>query len=129
MLTDDDRASLDRLGFAWSAAPEGGWLSVVVSGWPLPSGYDRADTDLLMRIPPGYPDMPLDMWYFSPAVAREDGVEIEQTQVRERFAGREWQRWSRHLNPGDWRPGVDGVESYLAWLRGELARSSGRAAA
>lgn len=129
MLTDEDHRALDRLGLEWSAAPEGGWLSLVVRGWPLPPGYDRDVVDLLLRVPPGYPDMPLDMWYFFPAVGRADGVSIEQTQVREHFGGQEWQRWSRHLNPNDWKPGVDGIQSYLARLRGELARSSGQAAA
>jgi hypothetical protein len=129
MLTDDDHRLLDTLGLPWSAVTEGGWLTLIVSDWPLPSGYDAVSADLMLRIPPGYPDMPLDMWYFSPAVGRTDGADIEQTQVRENFSGREWQRWSRHLSPGDWKPGMDGLRSYVARLRGELLRSSGQVAA
>lgn len=129
MLTADDRALLDSLGLIWSAVPEGGWLTLVICGWPLPPGYDTPIADLMLRVPPGYPDMPLDMWYFSPAVAEATGAVIEQTQVREIFGGREWQRWSRHLNPGDWKPGVDDLRSYLARLRGELLRAAGQVAA
>lgn len=129
MLTDDDRALLDGLELTWSVLPEGGWLTLIVFAWPLPPGFDAAAADLMLRVPPGYPDMPLDMWYFSPAVARADGAAFEQTQVRETFSGREWQRWSRHLNPGDWKPGVDDLRSYLARLRGELLRAAGQVAA
>lgn len=124
MLTDSDRRVLDGLGLAWSVAAEGGWLSLIVCSWPLPAGLDRDAADLLIRIPPGYPDMPLDMWYFSPAVARGDGRDIEQTQVREHFSDKEWQRWSRHLNAGGWKPGTDGIESYLARLRRDVLQAA-----
>lgn len=122
MITDADKRLLDELGLSWSLVPEGGWLSLTILGWPLPAGLAPTVADLLIRIPPGYPDMPLDMWYFSPDVTRTDGREIEQTQVREDYGGKSWQRWSRHLAPGDWRPGTDDLRSYLARLRGELRK-------
>ena len=34
-----------------------------------------------------------------------------------------WQRWSRHFSHGQWRPGIDGLESYLALIRRDLERS------
>ena len=129
MITDADKLMLDELGLPWTLVPEAGWLSLTIMGWALPSGLAPASADLLIRIPPGYPDMPLDMWYFSPNVSRTDGRDIEQTQVREEYSGRTWQRWSRHLAAGDWRPGTDDLRSYLARLRSELRKIAASVAA
>jgi len=63
------------------------------------------------------------MWWFDPPVRRRDGQPIRATEVIERYLGRSWQRWSRHLTKGQWRSGVDGLESFLALVRIELERS------
>jgi hypothetical protein len=60
------------------------------------------------------------MWWFYPAVRRTDGRSIAAADLQENHLGRTWQRWSRHLNPGQWRSGVDSLESYLALVRKEL---------
>ena len=95
---------------------------VVLPGYILPSGYDRAASDLLLRLQPGFPDVPPDMWWFYPAIRRADGRAIPATEVIERHLGRDWQRWSRHFNAGQWRSGVDSLESFLALIRRELER-------
>jgi hypothetical protein len=125
MLTPGDVDVLDSLGLAWSTQDEGGWTCLVIEDWPLPPGYQSASADLLLRLSPGYPDVPLDMWWFDPGVIRTDNQAIPQTQVPEQILGRVWQRWSRHLNPGDWKPGVDGVQSFLARIRADLRAFAG----
>jgi len=76
----------------------------------------------LLRFSPGYPDVAPDMWWFDPPVRRRDGQPIPATEVIERYLGRSWQRWSRHFAAGQWRSGVDGLESFLALVRKELER-------
>jgi len=95
-------------------------ICVVIPGFALPSGFTRGDADLLLRLSPGYPDVPPDMWWFHPPVQRIDSRPIAATQSHEAYLGRTWQRWSRHLNSGQWRAGVDSIESYLAIVRKEL---------
>jgi hypothetical protein len=63
------------------------------------------------------------MWWFDPPVRRADGQQIPATDAIEHHLGRSWQRWSRHLATGQWRSGVDGLESFLALVRRELERS------
>jgi hypothetical protein len=99
---------------------EGGMMCVLVPSYALPKGFDRDCSDLLLRLAPGYPDVPPDMWWFDPPVRRTDGVEIPATQSREGHLGRQWQRWSRHLQPGQWRSGVDSLQSFFALVRKEL---------
>ena len=93
---------------------------ILVKQWPLPKGLDHDAADLLLRLSAGYPDVQPDMWWFSPAVHRADGKELPNTNVVESYLGRRWQRWSRHFSSGQWRSGVDGLESYLALIRQEL---------
>ena len=106
-----------------------GMICVVVSAYPLGPGYTEPAADLLLRLNPGYPDAAPDMWWFSPAVARLDGRPIAATEVTEQYFETTWQRWSRHLQPGQWRPGSDGLESYLALVRRELINAAAQIAA
>jgi len=99
---------------------EGGVICVVVPGYQLPRGFTQSASDLLLRLAPGYPDVPPDMWWFDPPVRRADGAQIPATQAQEGHLGRQWQRWSRHLLPGQWRSGIDSLESYFALIRREL---------
>lgn len=99
---------------------ENGMLCVTLPDFPLPAGLNANCADLLLRLPPGYPDAAPDMWWFDPAVLRADGEEIAQTQVEETHVGRTWQRWSRHLQADQWRPGIDSLESFVALVHSEL---------
>ena len=99
---------------------DGGMICVVIPSLALPTGFMTTHADLLLRLSPGYPDVPPDMWWFEPAVSRADGREIPCTQSLETYLGRTWQRWSRHLGPGQWRSGIDSLESYLTLVHAEL---------
>jgi len=99
-------------------------ICVLIPNFPLPPGLDRQAADLLLRLAPGYPDVPPDMWWFDPAIRRKDGVEIPATQVKENHLGRQWQRWSRHFAQGQWKSGLDSVESYIALVRKELVNAA-----
>jgi len=106
-----------------SVTPEANMTCVVLRDFTLPPGFDRPQSDLLVRLSAGYPDVAPDMWWFDPPVRRADGQPIPATDVIEHHVGRSWQRWSRHLSGGQWRSGVDGLESFLALVRRELERS------
>ncbi len=128
-LPEVDRQLLADRGLEHSICVDGGMTCVVFPRWPLPAGYDQSVADLLIRLPGGYPDVPPDMWWFSPAVHLIDGRTIPATEATEHHVGRPWQRWSRHFQQGQWRSGVDGLESYLALINRELVRSAMGAAA
>lgn len=120
MLPPDDCAYLAERFPGYSQSVESNMLCVVLPGYALPDGLAPTHVDLLLRLGPGYPDVPPDMWWFDPAVQRMDGQAIRNTHVAENHLGRTWQRWSRHLTPGQWRPGVDSVQTFLAILRNDL---------
>jgi hypothetical protein len=129
MLPDNDIEHLSTRAPGYVVSSEGGMICVMIPNFQLPEGFGRGVSDLLLRLSPGYPDVPPDMWWFSPPVSRRDGVPIAATQVEEQHLGRRWQRWSRHFCPGQWRSGIDSLESYLALVKNELqAAAPGRAA-
>lgn len=123
MLPREDRECLEERHLQYSEVVEDRMICLVVHGFPLPNGLRPTRSDLLLRLAPGYPDVPPDMWWFDPPILRPDGQPIPQTDVTESHLGRTWQRWSRHFNPGQWRPGVDSLESFLALVNQELVRS------
>lgn len=123
MLPYEDRECLEAQRLQYIAVLEDRMICLVLRDYPLPDGLRPARSDLLLRLSPGYPDVAPEMWWFDPPIRRPDGQPIAQTDVTEHYLGRTWQRWSRHFDAGQWRPGVDSLQSFLALLSRELARS------
>lgn len=127
-LPEPDAEFLARRGLPHTIAVDGPMTCVVLQDWSLPPGLNVASADLLIRLQPGYPDLPPDMWWFAPSLTLANGGVIQATEVIENHLGQTWQRWSRHFNPGQWRSGIDGLESYLALIDRELVRCAASAA-
>ena len=122
-LPQSDIAYLNERGVTHEIVTDSGMICIVMRQWQLPRGLDRDVADLLIRLRPGYPDVPPDMWWFCPAVHLADGTALPATNVVERYFGRQWQRWSRHFTNGQWQSGVDGLGSFLALIRQNLETS------
>ena len=119
-----DRASLEAKGLTWEESLEAGFLCVVLKGYPVPGGLTPNRTDLLVRLPAGYPDAPPDMFWCDPALRLERTNNYPQAaDVFETHIQRQWQRFSRHLAPTLWRPGADDLNSYLRLVDRALRES------
>ena len=121
-LPQNDATYLSERELVYDIVPEANMTCVVLIGYRLPAGFDRTQSDLLLRLSPGYPDVPPDMWWFDPPVRLADGRTVQATEQMEQHLGRPWQRWSRHFNQGQWRSGIDCLETFLALIRRELER-------
>lgn len=113
---------LNERGLAWELLPDPqGAACLVVKEFNVAAGgFTPAVTELMIRVPPQYPMTPLDMWYCDPPVRLiTSGQFATASEVMENHLGRDWQRFSRHLN-GGWRPGVDGLRSYFALIHREM---------
>ena len=125
-LAVTDTAFLDELGLPWETLRDqgGGWIWV--HDFPVPAGLKPDQTTLAVRLEAPYPDCPLDMAYFHPAIQRIDGRPIAAL-AQHMIDGKPFQRWSRHRSPANpWRPGLDDLSTHIAlvrnWLDRELER-------
>lgn len=121
-LPRNDIEFLEARGMTYEVVDDAGMICVLFPNWELPAGYDQSESCLMLRLAVGYPDVPPDMWWFEPAVRLADGTVVPATEVVEPHFGRSWQRWSRHLQAGQWRSGIDGIESFLAVINADLSK-------
>ncbi|WP_445168712.1 E2/UBC family protein [Mycolicibacterium sp. Dal123E01] len=123
-LPDLDAQFLHRRGVAYRTFEEGPMLNVELLEFPLPAGLNANRANVLLRLSSNYPDVAPDMWWVIPHLTTAQGAVIAATELIETFDGRPWQRWSRHLDAGAWRPGVDSLESYFRLLHTELTAAA-----
>lgn len=126
-LRPEDADYLVDRGYRHTVHPDGTGLSVVLNDIDLPSGLNLSAVDLLVTLPGGFNDAAPDMFWCYPALTRPGGQVIAGTESTRDFAGRTWQRWSRHIG-GGWRPGIDNLATYLAYVRRCLAQAAAAAA-
>lgn len=122
LLPDHDLEYLRSKGFDFDAQLEDSMISLIIKGFALPAGYQPSEVDLLLRLPVQFPQVPPDMFWTDPVVSYTNGGVPHQTQMRQTFMGRSWQRWSRHFRQSQWRPGTDDLRSYLRLIRSTLER-------
>jgi len=126
MLPARDLAYLHDCGQRYDVLADNGFVCLVLREYQLPEGYTPTTTDVLIRLPPGFPDAAPDMWWCSPAVRlAATGAYPVAGDAMESMLGQTWQRFSRHLPPGVWRPGQDSLATYVSLIRADFVRSVG----
>lgn len=126
MLQDPDLAFLKERGITYELAVDRRTLNVVLADYELPSGFDTSRVDLLLRLSTDFPDVKPDMFWVSPPIRLASGALAPASSTMESHLGRTWQRFSRHLRPDQWRPGVDDLRTWLAMIDQMLRRDAGR---
>lgn len=126
LLPESDREHLDNLGLSWETVSENGVQWLLLHAFPLPDGYKLSEATVAVMISPGYPDAPLDMIWFYPALAKKDGSAIGAVS-HQQIDGKSFQRWSRHYtSQHPWRPGEDDISTHLLlvheWLEREFRK-------
>jgi hypothetical protein len=115
-LGQADTEFLDSQYKFWETLIEGQTRWVLINGFEVPTGYDHKVVSIVLLLEASYPDVQIDMAYFSPGVARADGKSIERLTSMQ-IDGKSWQRWSRHRVGEDaWRPGIDNIETHLRYI-------------
>lgn len=118
-LPETDRDFLDVAYPYWEAIAEGQSQWVILDPFEVAAGFNHQKVAVALRITPTYPDTEIDMAYFKPNLARADGKSIRALSTLQ-MDGQSWQQWSRHRVSGDWRPGIDNLETHLLYVRSFL---------
>jgi len=98
-----------------------GWKFLVIANYLLPAGFKPNQVDLLVKLPPGFPDAAPDMFWTYPPVKAPNG-NLPRSTCEERLLGKDWQRFSWHLAPGAWQPGVSGLRDFLRCIAGRFLK-------
>jgi hypothetical protein len=121
LLPEADRDFLSAAGYDFTVERVDKQIHIIIRNFPLPR-YKPQSADLLIIVPNGYPNAKLDMFWTYPDVSLPNGSVPVKADVHQQFGGRNWQRWSRHIADGKWRPGVDNLRTYMATVKTELAK-------
>lgn len=124
LLPSEDVEFLESNSFQWEAVASGAkWL--IIHNYPVPAGYNVTAVQIALMIPPNYPATQIDMAYFFPHLQKVNGKVITATSPQ-MIDNKNFQRWSRHRQAGEWRPGEDNVMTHLLlvnnWLEKDLKR-------
>jgi len=88
---------------------DGRWVHVLY--FPLPAGWDRRTTGLLLELPDGYPHVPPEGFYIDRFLRTRSGQQVDH-YFEERghynpYADKGWGWFCIHLERGAWRPTAD----------------------
>jgi hypothetical protein len=121
-LPERDTEFLDEKCFKYSVTDADGWSNLVIDGYVLPECYAPREVRLLIRLPVGYPTTPLDMFFTIPRVVLVSTNSAPMNCTGEiRTLEENWQQWSRHFPPEEWRPRVDCLRTFFARIKLELS--------
>ncbi|HXM49578.1 MAG TPA: E2/UBC family protein [Pyrinomonadaceae bacterium] len=115
-LPTADENFLEYRGSVWETIIEGQERWVITEDFAVPNGYNHKSVLVALLLPPTYPDVQIDMAYFSPELARSDSKMIRNLSSRQ-INGKDWQQWSRHRVGEDaWRPDIDNIQTHLLYV-------------
>ena len=96
-----------------------GWYNVIFHEHPVPARFNKGQTELLVKLPPAYPNGRPDMFWTDPDLTLQDGGVPKSADLIEQPLGRPWRRFSWH--PSNWNPGTDDLRTYLEFINHRLA--------
>jgi hypothetical protein len=133
ILLDSDYESLRDAGIAFEEDVAQRFF-VFLGIKPQGGQYTTPTCDVLVVIPPNYPQAGNDMFWTYPRLQRANGRPIPATMDpgggdHRSWKGREFCRWSRHWDPsspGGWRPGKDDIMSIYRRIQWALKHPDGK---
>jgi hypothetical protein len=99
-------------------AKDDGFIHLGFDAYPLPSGYNKKFTRLLIKVPISYPNGSPDMFWADVDLELSVG-QLKEGISKESIYGTEWKRFSWHLNK-HWNPGSDSLKTYLEFINRRL---------
>ena len=94
-----------------------GLIYIIVKNYPLPAGYNKQHTRLLLKIPLSYPNGSPDMFWVDPDLRLVLGGSQANTSI-ENVLGESWLRYSWH--PLKWNPVLDNLNTFTEFVNRRL---------
>jgi len=93
-----------------------GWKFLILRAFALPAPYAPQSVDVLIKLPPTFPDAAPDMFWVEPHV-RVNNRATPTGTTTEVMLNRNWQRFSWHLQSGSWIPGRSELRDFVRCVR------------
>ena len=112
LKTDLDKITKERGLKIETDKRDGEQICLLFKDYSLPKKiWNREKTDILVLVPPVYPNAKLDMFWVTPGLEFAKGGKPQAADALEIHCGSQWQRFSRH--PQTWNPARDNIITYL----------------
>jgi len=102
----------------------GGWRFLILRSFAVPEGFSAATADILIKLPPTFPDAAPDMFWVYPPMTLSNGAVPQAATVQQSLLGQNWQRFSWHLEKGAWQPGSSTIRDFVRCVRARLLRGN-----
>jgi len=118
LLKHDEDYLISR-GFTYKVSEDNNGLFLVLKDYKLSTEYNQHQTDVLIRIPIGYPMVGIDMFFVKPYIKiAATNMNPPATDGIASFIGTDWQQFSRHY---PWKPTYN-LETHIKMIDDVLAR-------
>lgn len=100
--------------------PNGNQIFIIFDKYPLPKGWNKTETKLLLITDISYPNSKLDMFWVDPGLQLNGGKVPQAGETIETHIGQQWQRFSWHVQK--WNPAIDNLITYLGTVDARLGQ-------
>jgi hypothetical protein len=115
---ETDVNKLKESGYTVSLQRDGNQVFVVMDHYPVPPGWNKPETTLLLITDIGYPNSKMDMFWTDVDLMLNNGKIAQATEAIQNFLGKQWRRFSWHVQK--WNPAVDNLRTYLETVNARL---------
>lgn len=119
LIPENDIDFLQGKEYEYELIPFNAGVYLIIMNYDFPEAYTPRVADLLIRLPTGYPNSRVDMFFTKPDVKLINGTWPQASANHVPQNATNWQQWSRHIN---WRIGVDSLRTFFAAIKKELAK-------
>src|SRR5438046_2475331 len=93
-------------------------IFIVFDQHPLPTGWNKKETQLLLITDVSYPNSKLDMFWVDPDLLLDGNKAPQAGDAIESYLDKQWRRLSWHVQ--NWNPAIDNVRTYLDTVNARL---------
>lgn len=112
---------LREIGYQVEIVEADGFANLVFPSYALPASLSKPSASVLIKIPLSYPNGRPDMFWTDVDVLLKDGRVPRSAEAIESALGRQWRRFSWHLQT--WNPGSENILTYLEFVNDRLRRA------
>ena len=118
-LLKHDEEYLISLGFEYIISEDNTGLFLVIKDYKLSPEYNQSKTNVLIKIPIGYPMVAIDMFFVNPHIRlASTNMNPPATDGVLNSLGTEWQQFSRHY---PWQPNYN-LKTHIKMVDNVLTR-------